>query len=98
MEGWGFHLLASLKPFETPQAEEMLSRLPDRAKVDLMEWTPEMDIKSFLNLTLKREIPVEPLLNQQDKSIYISDDQPFNEYFLVRGFWDIRSRNFRFVR
>ena len=98
MEGWGFHLLASLKPFETPQAEEMLSRLPDRAKVDLMEWTPEMDIKSFLNLTLKREIPVEPLLNQQDKSIYISDDQPFNEYFLVRGFRDIRSRNFRFVR
>ena len=65
LEGWGFHLLASMKPFETPQAEEMFSRLPAMAKRDLMEWETKMDIKDYLNLTLKREIPVDNLLNRR---------------------------------
>ena len=98
LEGWGFHLLASMKPFETPQAEEMFSRLPAMAKRDLMEWETKMDIKDYLNLTLKREIPVDNLLNQQDDSIYISDDQPFNEYFLVRRFRDKRSGIYRNIQ
>ena len=98
LEGWGFHLLASMSPFETPKAEEILSRLPELAKRDMMEWTPEMDIKNFLNLTLEREIPVDILLNQQDDSIYISDDRPFNEYYLVRRYLDRRSGNLNFIR
>ena len=57
-----------------------------------------LDIKNYLNLTLKREIPVDNLLNQQDDSIYISDDQPFNEYFLVRRFRDKRSGIYRNIQ
>lgn len=102
IDGWGFHFLASMQPFETPQAEEIIARLPVSAQRDLMEWapqgTPQMNIKSFLNLTLQREIPVKRLLNSQDESIYISDDQPFNEYFLVRRYRDIQSKSFRFIR
>ena len=95
MKGWGFHLLASMKPFATPQAEEMLARLPLLAKRDLMEWETQMDIRSFLNLTLKKEVPVDTLLN--DDPLYISDDRPFNEYFLLRRFRDKRSGNYRFI-
>ena len=102
IDGWGFHFLASMQPFETPQAEEIIARLPVSAQRDLMEWapqgTPQMNIKSFLNLTLQKEIPVKRLLNAQDESIYISDDQPFNEYFLVRRYRDIQSKSFRFIR
>ena len=98
LEGWGFHFLASMQPFETPQAEEMIARLPASAQRDLIEWTPNMSVKSFLNLTLQREIPVKQLLNLKDESIYISDDQPFNEYFLIRGYRDILSKSFRLIR
>ena len=98
VEGWGFHFLASMQPFETPLAEKIITRLPASAKRDLMEWTPQMSIKSFLNLTLQREVPVKQLLNLKDESIYISDDQPFNEYFLVRGYRDMWSENFRLIR
>jgi hypothetical protein len=96
MKGWGFHLLASMKPFATPEAEEMLARLPLLAKHDLMEWETQTNIRNFLNQTLKKEIPVDTLLN--DDPIYISDDRPFNEYFLLRRFRDKRSGNYRFTR
>jgi spermidine synthase len=97
VEGWGFHLLASMSPFTTPTAEEVLSRLPASAKRDLMEWAPKTNINDFLNLTLKRELPVGLLLNWQDDSIYISDDRPFNEYYLMRRFKDKRSGILRFI-
>jgi spermidine synthase len=98
MEGWGFHFIASLSPFETPTLEEVLSRLPDLAKQDMVEWTPNVPVKKLFDLTLNREIPVKNLLNKEDDSIYISDDQPFNEYYLVRRFLDSRSGSLRFIQ
>ena len=97
LEGIGFHIFASMSPFEMPTAEEVISRLPANAKRDLMEWETRMDIKDYINLTLKREVPLSLLMNQEDDSVYISDDHPFNEYFLLRRFRDKRSGVFRLV-
>jgi spermidine synthase len=98
LEGWGIHILASMEPFETPTAEIMVARLPLKAKKDLLEWADGVDIHKYLNLTLKNEIPLGQLLNHGDLTMYISDDRPFNEYFLLRrwrdhdlGFMDIFS-------
>ncbi|MCH8209409.1 MAG: fused MFS/spermidine synthase [Nitrospinae bacterium] len=88
MAGWGLHLLASKEPFETPTPDQMVSRLPERAKKDLMEWAKDKDIREYVNLTLKKEIPIHTFLNDGDPSIYISDDRPFNEYFLLRRLRD----------
>ena len=90
--GWGLHILASKEPFDTPTADEMIARLPDKAKKDLMEWDKGRNVRDFLNLTLKNENPIDKYMNYRDKSIYISDDRPFNEYFLLRR---LRDNNIR---
>ena len=95
--GWGFHIFASMSPLVMPTAEEVISRLPANAKRDMMEAETKMDIKDYINLTLKREVPLSLLMNQEDDSVYISDDHPFNEYFLLRRFRDKRSGVFRLV-
>ena len=41
-------------------------------------------LEEYFSLSFKKEIPVELLLNQKDESIFISNDQPYNEYFLLR--------------
>ena len=57
-----------------------------------MEWDKGRNVRDFLNLTLKNENPIDKYMNYRDKSIYISDDRPFNEYFLLRR---LRDKNMR---
>ena len=98
MEGWGFHIIASMEPFETPTAETMVSRLPVSARNDLLEWAGGADIHKYVKLTLQNELSVGKLLNHDDLTMYISDDRPYNEYFLLRrwrdndlSLWDVFS-------
>jgi spermidine synthase len=88
MEGWGFHILASMEPFVTPTAETMVARLPIAARKDILEWARGMEIHNFLNITLLNEFSVGKLLNHDDLTAYISDDRPYNEYFLLRRWRD----------
>ena len=94
IEGWGIHILASMEPFATPSAETVVSRLPDSAKKDLLEWAGGADIVQYLNLSLKKEMSVAKALNHDDLTMYISDNQPYNEYFLLRR---SRDRNLGFA-
>jgi spermidine synthase len=83
IKGWGYHFLASLTPTEVPAIEEIVLRLPDRARNDLLEWSNGQDLKEYLNLVLSKEVPVTRLLDP-DPDIRITDDRPFNEYFWLR--------------
>jgi len=83
LDSWGTHLLASMDPIEKLSPEELAKRLPAGAKKDLLEWAPGQDAAAYLALILAQETPIDNVLNP-NPSIQITDDHPFNEYFLLR--------------
>jgi hypothetical protein len=84
IQGWGRHLLASCEPIEARNAADLAARLPLNAKKDLMEWSNKPNLQAYLQAMLAMEIPFEEMLNP-DKTIGITDDEPYNEYFFLRG-------------
>jgi hypothetical protein len=83
IEGWGYHLLASEAPIPEITPEEFAARLPEAAQRDLMEWGPNQLLTGMTKDILSRRVPISTLL-RPDLPAEITDDQPFNEYFLVR--------------
>jgi spermidine synthase len=83
VEGWGMHLLGSMEPIANLDAHQMAARMPASAIEDLMEWTNAHDAASYLNIVLSHEIPLETFFDP-DPWVIVTDDRPFNEYFLLR--------------
>jgi len=83
VENWGFHFLASRVPLPELSPENLTDRLPPKAREDLMEWSKEGDLTKEFAEILARRIPVNRILST-DPKVRITDDQPFNEYFLIR--------------
>jgi predicted membrane-bound spermidine synthase len=83
VEGWGLHLLASTEPIEQFSAQQLAMHMPVGAKKDLLEWDTSSDLPTYLGLVLSREIPIENFLNSSPE-IQITDNDPLNEYFLLR--------------
>jgi spermidine synthase len=88
-EGWGVHMLASMEPIEQLDAGQLAARLPKRAQQDLLEWNAVKDAPAYLAGVLTNEYFVPNLLNP-DPDLQITDDKPFNEYFLLRHFEESR--------
>ena len=92
----GYHFLASMRPFSTPTVSEMIKRLPEAAKADLLEQTkPGTNIRDIIRQMFREEMHPSSLLNDTDRSIYILDDRPFNEYYLLRRQYDRWTGNYR---
>jgi spermidine synthase len=79
----GLHLLASHYPLKVPTIEQAIARMPEAAKADMLEWVPGLKLDEAWGYVLAQFVPVEQLL-PDDPSVMITDDQPFNEYFLLR--------------
>ena len=86
IEGSGYHFLASMEPFQAPSVELFISRMPPEAREDLLEWFSSKDLVPMVRTILANEIPLDTLLST-DKRITIQDNQPFNEYFILRQFF-----------
>lgn len=82
VEGLGYHFFASLQPFDMPSEKDFLSRLPPAAKADLAEWTPGLGPGQLYSILLHKEIRGRFSLSSGWPMI--TDDRPFNEYFLLR--------------
>jgi spermidine synthase len=82
--GFGCHILASMEPIPERTAAELRARMPEAALRDLEEW----DSEDSLELVLKAEMPVKSLLNP-DPTVVITDDRPYNEYYLLRRLPDL---------
>ena len=82
VEGRGIHFLASMSPLESVTPEEMLRCLPVAAQQDLTEWSRQ-DLKTDIEKVLSSEFPVADLLSENE-SVKITDDSPYNEYYLLR--------------
>jgi predicted membrane-bound spermidine synthase len=83
IEGWGTHLLASVDPIENLSAAQLAARMPPEAKKDLLEWSPAQDLPGYLGRVVLQETPIKNALNP-NREIRITDDHPYNEYFLLR--------------
>jgi len=84
-DGRGTHFTASMTPWAVPTAAEFVARLPEAARRDMVEWnTGELrDVQTFAATVLKGQVAIEQLLTA-DPAVVITDDRPFNEYYLLR--------------
>ena len=85
INGWGIHFLGSMEPITLAPAEKLAMSLPPKAQQDFEEWinpSPAAVEKCF-DFVLSREAPI-PLILSADPRIAITDDQPYNEYYLLR--------------
>ncbi len=63
----------------------MVHRMPSSAKKDLLEWLPGRDPEVLFQIFMSHEMDPQSLLTP-DPRVAVTDDQPYNEYFLVRRF------------
>jgi len=92
---WGFHILASQQPIPAVTAEQLTHRMPSRAVADLMEWkglpAPGPIINSatpqvVFERVLAGELSVQEICNAHPAAPPLTDDQPVNEYYLLRRY------------
>lgn len=83
IEGWGLHILGSMDPIERLTPTQFTARIPADAKKDLLEWSNSHDLDLDVSNALSREFPPDYILNPNPE-IRITDDEPLNEYFLLR--------------
>jgi len=83
---WGLHYLASDSPIELGTPAELIPLLPPAALKDLEEWSGADGVsgQKALELILGSELRVTELLDP-DPRVCITDDRPYNEYFLLRN-------------
>jgi spermidine synthase len=92
--GWGVHLLASETPIPEMSPAEFAARLPAAAQRDLIEWGPNQSLIGMANDVLSRRVPISTML-QADLPAEITDDQPYNEYFMLRDRFSLAHRVFQ---
>lgn len=98
-EGWGAHILASTEPIPHLTIQELIGKMPAAARADFVEWYREKDLRKILAPIVNSEIHMEKILSK-DPDIRITDDRPYNEYYLIRRLWDRAhgvSKGFRFL-
>lgn len=84
VEDFGIHFLASAAPIPDRTAAELASRMPPLARQDLVEWGPASTPEGLLSIVLGREFEVSQLLGLAKGTPALTDDRPFNEYYLLR--------------
>ena len=81
----GFHFIASMTPLPQLTAKEFVARMPLSAQRDLLQWQEGADAESAAAKILAGETPMKSILPPQHSNVPpLSDDRPFNEYFLLR--------------
>jgi spermidine synthase len=83
VDNMGMHMLASQRKIENISANQLASRMPAAAAIDLLEWDHGVTLTDYIRRVLSNEMPTEETLHR-DTQIRITDDRPYNEYFLLR--------------
>ncbi|REJ72070.1 MAG: hypothetical protein DWQ34_13965 [Planctomycetota bacterium] len=86
-DGWGYHILASEHPIPNRSVDDLVARLPESARADLLEWSANTTAGDLLRPVLDSEINVQDLLSG-DRDAVVTDDRPYNEYYLLRRSWE----------
>jgi len=81
---YGIHFLASMEPLPTASSSILAARMPSTAVSDFLEWGPRTNPQQQFELVLSHELTLEKLLAKDPRVPAILDDQPINEYYLLR--------------
>ncbi len=82
----GVHFLASMQPITNITPAEFVQRMPPAAQADLVEWMPGVTPIQYASSILAMEIPLSSVLPAGVNAQPITDDRPYNEYFVLRAF------------
>ncbi|GAB1402381.1 hypothetical protein MASR1M68_12920 [Elusimicrobiota bacterium] len=88
-DGTGIFFIASNSPIDNLTAKDIVEKMPLNARKDLFEWTglnynnsDLTEMASFINVL--QELSAQKILEVADNNSVITDDSPYNEYFLLR--------------
>lgn len=81
---YGIHFLASPAPLPDTTGSVLASRMPSAAVADFLEWGPAGTVQRQFQLVLSHEIRIRDLLTKDSRVPAMRDDEPINEYFLLR--------------
>ena len=81
---WGYHFLASTSPIRNITPAEFVARFSEPAKRDLMEWNSNISIEGMAENILSRRTDIAKLLPVGSQNMVVTDDRPYNEYFVLR--------------
>lgn len=93
-EGWGAHFMASSQPIPELTAEELIARMPPAALADFTEWYQDKNLLNILAPMVNADVKLERIL-AADPEIRITDDRPYNEYYLLRRIRDLYQGSYR---
>jgi len=65
----------------------LAARLPSSAAADLVAWGPAAQAQEQFQTALSHELPLQDILKVAPRSPVIRDDEPVNEYFLLRDWF-----------
>ncbi len=83
-DGYGIHYLASMEPIPMTPSSVLVSRMPSAAATDFVEWGPNDNARQEFDTVLSRELKLEDLIAEDQRAPAMQDDQPINEYFMLR--------------
>jgi spermidine synthase len=80
----GVHFLASMSPLPDTSSATLAARMPVAAAADFVEWGPESTAERQFDRVLSGESTVDEIVDRDPNVPAIRDDQPINEYYLLR--------------
>jgi predicted membrane-bound spermidine synthase len=80
----GIHFLASMEPIPSDSGATLAARLSPVAAADLVEWGPATTAQDQFDRVLSGELPIAQLIAPDPRVPPLEDDQPINEYYLLR--------------
>jgi spermidine synthase len=86
-DGFGIHFLASIQPLPVVSSAVLAARLQPAAATDFLEWGPQTTVQEQFDLVLSRELPLEKIIAENPRAPVLEDNQPINEYFLLRSWF-----------
>jgi spermidine synthase len=81
--GMGVLVLASMDPIAALTPDRVARAMPTAAAKDLLEWSSSRSLPTYLAQIVSKEFEIDAELDP-DVHVRITDDQPYNEYFLLR--------------
>jgi spermidine synthase len=83
-DGFGIHYLASMEPIPITSSSVLVSRMPSAAAADFVKWGPESNSQRQFDTVVSHELKLEDLVAEDPRVPAMRDDQPINEYFMLR--------------
>jgi tetrahydromethanopterin S-methyltransferase subunit H len=73
-----------MEPIPVTSSSALAARMPAAAAKDFVEWGPAANAQQQFDAVLSREISLESLVAEDPQVPAIRDNQPINEYYLLR--------------